>query len=180
MPLISYVKTATNKQLFISESHNDSNRCTPYRGNLIHMTRTLPIPVHVCHSYTYCMWSPYVVSFHADSIELDRFTAPNSTYQPRWVAHGTRLSFSLKHNHWSSALKPNICWRTSYIGLLGPYHKHVISTFNTCSWGPTHWSLTEIGRGYNLGGAGLPHHTPWLSQPTVLCFPPKGPAWSLD
>jgi hypothetical protein len=31
MPLISYVKTATNKGLLISESHDDSNRCTPCR-----------------------------------------------------------------------------------------------------------------------------------------------------
>jgi hypothetical protein len=32
MTLISYVKTTTNKRLLISESHGDSNRCTPYRG----------------------------------------------------------------------------------------------------------------------------------------------------
>jgi hypothetical protein len=32
MALISYVKIATNKRLLISESHGDSNRCTPYRG----------------------------------------------------------------------------------------------------------------------------------------------------
>jgi hypothetical protein len=32
MPLISYVKTVTNKRLLISESHGDSNRCTPCRG----------------------------------------------------------------------------------------------------------------------------------------------------
>jgi hypothetical protein len=32
MSLISYVKTATNKRLLISESHGDLNRYTPYRG----------------------------------------------------------------------------------------------------------------------------------------------------
>jgi hypothetical protein len=32
MTLISYVKTATNKWLLISESRGDSNRYTPYRG----------------------------------------------------------------------------------------------------------------------------------------------------
>jgi hypothetical protein len=32
MPLISYVKTATNKRLLISEGRGDSNRCTPCRG----------------------------------------------------------------------------------------------------------------------------------------------------
>jgi hypothetical protein len=50
----------------------------------------------------------------------------------------------------------------------------VISTFNTYSRGPTHWYLTDIGGGYNFGVAGLPHHTPQPSQPTVLHFPPKG------
>jgi hypothetical protein len=32
MALISYMKTATNKRLLISESHDDSNQCTPCRG----------------------------------------------------------------------------------------------------------------------------------------------------
>jgi hypothetical protein len=32
MSLISYVKTATDKQLLISETRSDSNRCTPCRG----------------------------------------------------------------------------------------------------------------------------------------------------
>jgi hypothetical protein len=29
------------------------------------------------------------------------------------------------------------------LGLLDPYHQHVISTFNTYSWGLTHRSLTD-------------------------------------
>jgi hypothetical protein len=33
--------------------------------------------------------------------------------------------------------------------LAGPIYQHVIGTFNTCSWGPTHWSLTDTGEGYN-------------------------------
>jgi hypothetical protein len=56
------------------------------------------------------------------------------------------------------------------LGLLGPYLHHVIGTFNTCSWRITHWSLTDIGGGYNLEGAGLPHHTPQPSQLTVSTF----------
>jgi hypothetical protein len=31
MSLISYMKTVTNKRLLISESHGNSNRCTPCR-----------------------------------------------------------------------------------------------------------------------------------------------------
>jgi hypothetical protein len=36
--------------------------------------------------------------------------------------------------------------------------------------GPTHQSLTDTGGGYNLGGAGFPHHTPRPSQPAVSTF----------
>jgi hypothetical protein len=64
------------------------------------------------------------------------------------------------------------------LGLPGPYHRHVIGTFNTCSWGPTHQSLTDTGGGYNLGGAVLPH-THSLTFPTsCLPFRPKGPVRS--
>jgi hypothetical protein len=101
---------------------------------------------------------------------LPRKSASDSTSQPGWVAHEIRLSFSPKYNHWSSALKPNICWWIDYIGLLDPYHQHVISMFNTYSQGPTHRSLTDIDGGYNFGGADLPHHTPRPSQPMVSTF----------
>jgi hypothetical protein len=49
-------------------------------------------------------------------------------------------------------------------------HQHAIGTFNTCSRGPTHRSLIDIGRGYNLGGSDFPHTTPCPSQPTVSNF----------
>jgi hypothetical protein len=35
------------------------------------------------------------------------------------------------------------------LGLPVPYHRHAIGTFNTCSRGPTHRSLTDTGGGYN-------------------------------
>jgi hypothetical protein len=35
------------------------------------------------------------------------------------------------------------------LGLPNPYHQHVISTLNTCSWGLTHRSLTDTGGAYN-------------------------------
>jgi hypothetical protein len=43
---------------------------------------------------------------------------------------------------------------------------------------PTHRSLIDTGGGYNLGGAGLSHHTPRPFQPTILRFLPKVPARS--
>jgi hypothetical protein len=57
------------------------------------------------------------------------------------------------------------------LGLLGPYHQRAIGTFNTCSQGPPHRSLTDTGEGYNLGGVGLLHTTPRPSQPAVATFP---------
>jgi hypothetical protein len=73
------MKTAMNKQLLISEGCGDSNRCTPYRGNLIHTTDMLPAPVHVHHSYASYGQSPYVATFDNDPIDLDRFTAPEKS-----------------------------------------------------------------------------------------------------
>jgi hypothetical protein len=52
-----------DKQLLISESHDDLNRCTPYRVNLIHTTCVLPVSVHVHHSYGSYVQSPYVATF---------------------------------------------------------------------------------------------------------------------
>jgi hypothetical protein len=62
------------------------------------------------------------------------------------------------------------------LGLLEPYHQHAIGTFNTCSRGPTHRSLIDIGGGYNFVGAGLPtplHDFPnWWSYTFYLMAPP--------
>jgi hypothetical protein len=178
--IVIYMLTTINKRSLISESRGDSNRCTPCRGNLIDMTQMLIALVHIHHTYAFCGQSPYVATIHTDPTELDRFATPEKNCSQ---LHLTQLSgprdppqFLYEHNHWSSALKPNICWWTGYIDLLGSYHQHVISTFNTCSHRPTHRSLTDTGGGYNLRGADFPHHTPWPSRPMVLCSPPKGPA----
>jgi hypothetical protein len=56
------------------------------------------------------------------------------------------------------------------LGLLSPYHQHTTDTFNTCSRGPTHRSLTDTGGGYKLGGASFPDTTPQPSQPDVSPF----------
>jgi hypothetical protein len=110
---------------------------------------------------------------------LPRKNASNSTSQPGWVARRTCLSFSpntaIEVVHLYQASVDN-----TLLGLLGPYHWHVISTFNTCSWGSTHRSLTDTDGGYNLIAVGLPHHTPRPFQPINLHFSPKGLTWSQD
>jgi hypothetical protein len=145
----------------------------PVEENLIHKTHTLHALVHVHHMHASCGQSLYVTTFHADATELVEWTAPEKKCSRLHLP--ARLSgprdppqFLSQHNHWSSALKLRICWWTCYIGLLGSYLCHVISTL----------SLTGTGGGYNLGGAGFPQRTSRPSQPMVHRFPPKGPARS--
>jgi hypothetical protein len=130
--------------------------------------------------HTYLTWSTYsnlsrVVNNVGWILLLLIKSAPDSNSRPGWVAHETHLSFSP-----NTAIEVVGLSQASVdgklLGSLGPYHQHAISTFNICSRGPSHRSLTDTGGGYNLGGASLPHHNSWPSQPTVLYFPPKGPA----
>jgi hypothetical protein len=82
-----------------------------------------------------------------------------------WV----RTQFLSRANQWSSG-ESQTSVDSRLLGLPGPYHQHVIGTFNICSRGPTQRSLTDIGGGYSLGGAGFPHTTPRPSQPVVSNF----------
>jgi hypothetical protein len=132
--------------------------------------------------HTYLTWSAYrnlsrVINSVRRILLPLRKSAPNSTSQPGWVAHGTHLSFSPNTTIEAIGLS-QASIDGELLGLLGPYHQHAIGTFNTCSRGPTHWSLTDRGGGYNLGGAGLPHHTPPIFPTSGLHFPPKGHARS--
>jgi hypothetical protein len=167
----------TNKQLLIYEIHGDSNQCTPYRGNLIHTTCMLPVPVHVCDLYASCRQSPYVAIFCVviNSIgqrhcSWEKGSSDNISSTLADRSKGPHVVF-LPHSAIEAVEKAKYLLMTNYIGLLGTYLQHVISTFNTCSWGPTHQSLSDMDGGYNLGGAGFPHHSPCPSQPTVLHFP---------
>jgi hypothetical protein len=86
-----------------------------------------------------------------------------------WPIYGSPPSFSPPHSQWSSRLKPNFCrWHATR--LIGHIYQNAIDTFNTCSWGPTHWFLTNTGRGYNHGDTDFPHTTPRPFQPTVSTF----------
>jgi hypothetical protein len=63
MPLISYVKTATNKRLLISESRGDSNRCTPYREKPDQHATRIPRLVHVWSQMIHISHSQCIVTF---------------------------------------------------------------------------------------------------------------------
>jgi hypothetical protein len=88
--------------------------------------------------------------FMKSSIDLYRYTAPekkgsrhNSQLDDHLI-HGSVLSFSLTTAN-EAVEKRQAFVDNQLLGLPGPYHRHVIGTFNTCSRGPTNRSLTDTG-----------------------------------
>jgi hypothetical protein len=122
-------------------------------------TRTLPVD-------SPRTWQPFMKS----STELNGSTAPEKkklltqSSTRRLTDPYVRHLVSLPQQSFKHMLA------TSYISLLGPYHQHMISMFNTCSRVPTPRFLTDPSEDYKLRGAVFPHYTPRPSQPTVLCF----------
>jgi hypothetical protein len=109
---------------------------------------------------------PHIATFHTI---VNRFQQIHCTRKEGLPTQSTvqRSSNSwvrthlLSHNSQRKVEKSQAPVDNRLLGLSGPYHRHVIGTFNTCSRGPTKWSLINTGGGYNLGGAGLPHtHSP--------------------
>jgi hypothetical protein len=109
--------TAINKQLLISESHDDSNRCTPCMENLIQVTRTLPMTIHICHSYASCRRSPYMATFHEFSTVLDIVTAPEKKGLPttsparRLIDLRVPTQFLSPSQPLKKCRKPSTCWQ---------------------------------------------------------------------
>jgi hypothetical protein len=129
----------------------------------------LPTPVHVRPAYASCGQSPYVATFHESSTELSRPTAPEkkgSRHNPQCAADRSVGPYPA-----SLLIQPMKQWGQSQasingrlLGLLGPYHQYAIVTFNTCSRGPTEWSLTDTG-------GGLQPWRCWLSTYHSPTFP---------
>jgi hypothetical protein len=111
-----------------------------------------------------------------DALHL-RKSAPDSTSQPDWVVRRTHLDFS--PNTAIEAVRLSQAHVDGRIlGLPGPYHRHAIGTFNTCSWVPTPRSLTDTGRGYHKENLGIATtlSLPFPSEGSTN--PPNGPARS--
>jgi hypothetical protein len=147
---------AKNKRLLISESHGDSNRCTHCRGKsdqhdmyAFHASPcTLPVGGPVRDDLF------RVTDTVGQILLLPRKSVPDSTSQPGWVAHGTHLSFSPNTAIEAVGLsQAPVDGRL--LGLPGPYHRHAIGTFNTCSRVPTPWSLNDTGGDYNIENFGI-------------------------
>jgi hypothetical protein len=91
-------------------------------------------------------WQLFVKS----STAMDRTTAlekKGSRHNPQrvgWSIHESIPSFSPEPAIEAVGVKPPSIGN-QLLGLPGPYHRHAIGTFNTCSWGPTHRSLIDTG-----------------------------------
>jgi hypothetical protein len=119
------VKTATNKRLLIPESHDDSNRCTPYKGKLDqHTTR---IPRSVCiWSQTICIWrGQRIATFRESPTDLDGSHCsqekglPTQSTARRLTDPWVCIQFLSQANKWSSRFKPSFCrWQATR--LTGP------------------------------------------------------------
>jgi hypothetical protein len=169
---------AMNKRLHISESRDDLNRCTPCRGKPdqfdtyashvsprtpdVRFLRAVPVRGNLSR----------VINRVGRILLLPRKSAPDSTSQPSWVARGTRLNFS-----YNTAIEAVRLSQASVdnrlLGLLSPYHRYAISTFNTCSRIPTPQSLTDTGEGYHIGNIGIattlspPFHSEGSTDPPI-------------
>jgi hypothetical protein len=133
--------------------------CGSSHTSPVHFLQTVPVCGNLSH------WSNRVGWMHCSREKCSQL------HLSAWLSGPQDPpQFLSQQDHWSSVLKPIICWQTCYISLLGSYLQYVISTFNTCLWGTTHQSLNDTGRGYYLRYFGLPHHSPHPSQPTIIRF----------
>jgi hypothetical protein len=82
MQLISYVKTAINKRLLISESHGDSNRCTPCRGNPDQHTTRFPRTVRVWFKTIHISCGQHIETFHTVINRFEQIHCPREEGLP--------------------------------------------------------------------------------------------------
>jgi hypothetical protein len=169
------VKTATNKRLLISESHGDANRCTLCRGKPDQHATCFPLSVRVWSSTICISCGPHIATFHEvfnsdGHIHCSRGKGSQHNLQHAgWSIHVSVPSFSPGSAIEAVGVKPpSVDGRL--LGLPGPYHRHVIGTFNTWSRGPPHRSLIDTDGGYSFRGAGLPHTTPDLPNQLSSLF----------
>jgi hypothetical protein len=175
--------TATNKRLLISESHGDSNRCTPCRENLTNTPRMLPMPVHVRSMYASCGHSLYMATFHGSSIELGRPIAPEKNGLPtqstarRWPIRGSIPIFSPEPANEVVGAKPSICQQpaTRLIGPITPVCDRYVQYLLA---GANRTVLNWHRRGLQPWRCQLATYHSLTFPTSSLPFPPKGPARS--
>jgi hypothetical protein len=160
----------------MSESRGDLNRYTPCRGKPNQHDTRFPRSVRVWSTTIRISHGPHIATFHTivnrfEQIHCTReewLSTQSTARRPSDPRVRTQL---LSHNSQREVGKSQAPVDNRLLGLRGPYHRHAIGTFNTCSRGPTERSLIDTSGGYNLGGAGLPH----TNSPTFLISCPHFP-----
>jgi hypothetical protein len=144
--------TAKNKRLLISESHDDSNRCTPCRGKPDqHTTRFL---CSVCMVYDHCSsCGPHIATFHA---VINRFEQIHCTREEGLPTQSIARRLSdpwvrthlLSHNsQWSGGEKSSFCWQptTRLTGPISPacdrYVQYLLTGANRTDLNRHWWGL---------------------------------------
>jgi hypothetical protein len=130
--------------------------------------------------HTYLTWSTHSnLSWVADRfgripLLLRKKGSWHNPQHAGWPIRGFVPSFSPKPTNEAVPLSQALV-DNKLLGLLGTYHQHAISMFNTCSRGLTHRSLINTGGGYSLEGVGFPQTTLRRSQSTVSPFHLRAP-----
>jgi hypothetical protein len=160
---------ATNKQLLISESCGDSNRCTPSRGKPDRYATRFPCSVRIWSRTIRISRGPHIATLRETLIDLDGSHCSREkglltqSIARRLTDLLERTQFLSRANQWSNRHKPSSCrWLTTR-------HTRPINTSMRlvrsilARGGSTHQSLTETGGGYSLEGVGF--HTPLPDLP---------------
>jgi hypothetical protein len=163
---------ATNKRLLISESRSNLNRCTPCRGKSnqydTYASHASPHTPSVCFLRAVPIRGNLSLAINSvgRTLPLPRKRAPDTT--PNLAEWSTSPPPSFSPN---TAIKAVMKAKTSINsrlpGLPGPYHRHAMGTFNTCSRVPSPRSLTDTCGDYHKGNLGI---ATTLSPP----FPSEG------
>jgi hypothetical protein len=103
---------------------------------------------------------PHIATFHTT---VNRFEQIHCTREEGLLTQSTARRSSdprvrtqlLSHNNQRAVRKSQAPIDNQLLGLPGPYYRHAIGTFNTCSREPTEQSLIDTCGDYNLRGAGL-------------------------
>jgi hypothetical protein len=165
--------TTTNKWLLISESRNDSNRCTPCRGKPEQHATRPPRLICVWSQTIHLTWFTYdnisLVPTKSKQTPTPLRSLNNQRQTDPAVVLGGIILPPMRHP-WNRGKKFQPSGYTTTSSYWAHKHQHAIGTFNTCSRGPTHRSLINTDGGYNLGGVVLSHITPRPFQPVVFTF----------
>jgi hypothetical protein len=103
--------TITNKWLLISESHGDSNRCTPCRGKPDQHVTRFPCSAHVWSKTIRISRGPHIVTLHEviNTVEQGHYSRekglPTQSIACRLTDPWVHTQFLSQDNQWSSGGK---------------------------------------------------------------------------